>query len=300
MKVTNLHLELSTYCNANCPLCVHDKSGDSHPLMHLSLENIKRLLQNSITDHVNFIQLCGTHGDPIMHKNFIAVIKLIKNLKPYAEIEISTNGSLRPQKFWKDLAIILNGKDHIIFGLDGLADTHHIYRKNTNFDTVIKNARCFINNNGSAWWQFIPFEHNQHQIVDAYNLSQKYNFAKFFVKHERYCYGDEVKAPTIDVSKQKELMVTRDIAVGLNDTFVSSKQFSNNCIHLKHKSIYIKADGTVTPCCFMSKFGKTSITYKHLSQQEIDSNIDRLIQSWQTFDTAFAECKSHCYSTQNL
>lgn len=299
MKLTNLHLEVSTYCNANCPLCPHDSSGNTHPLLHLSLDNVKDLLENPVTNQVKFIQLCGSYGDPVMHKDFIALIKLIKQLAPASAIEISTNGSIRTQEFWHELAGLLDQKDHVIFGIDGLEDTHHIYRKNTNFDRVLENARSFISNSGTAWWQFIPFEHNQHQIIDAYKLSQKYEFKHFFVKYERACYTDKLKAPTIDPAQHKELIISKPNYNSLHETFVSEKQFASNCIHLNQKSIYIKADGTATPCCFMNTFPSASVQYSSLTQQEIDDNIKRLTESWKKFDTAFWECKNHCYSSQN-
>ena len=299
MKLTNLHLEVSTYCNANCPLCPHDSSGKTHPLLHISLDNVKQLLENPVTKNVKFIQLCGSHGDPVMHKDFIELIKLIKQLAPSSAIEISTNGSMRTQKFWHELAESLEEQDHVIFGIDGLEDTHHIYRKNTDFNKIIENAVSFISNKGTAWWQFIPFEHNQHQIVEALKLSQQYKFKHFFVKYERACYNNKLKAPTIDSAKHKELISSRPNYDSLHNTFVSAKQFSSNCIHLNQKSIYIKADGTATPCCFMNGFPHASLQYSSLSQQEIDNNIQKLVSSWQKFDTAFWECKKNCYSSQN-
>ena len=299
MKLTNLHFEVSTFCNADCPLCPHDNSGQTHPLINLSLDHVEEILKNPIMHDIKFVQLCGSHGDPIMHKNFIDLVLLIKKIKPAVEIEISTNGSIRLSSFWRELAKILTGEDHVIFGIDGLEDTHHIYRKNTDFNKIIENAVSFISNKGTAWWQFIPFEHNQHQIIDAYKLSQQYKFKHFFVKYERACYTNELKAPTIDPAKHKELISSRPNYDSLHNTFVSDKQFSSNCIHLNQKSIYIKADGTTTPCCFMGTFPSASVQYSSLSQQEIDNNIQKLVSSWQKFDTAFWECKKNCYSSQN-
>ena len=64
----------------------------------------------------------------------------IEYLKPHCKrIDIATNGSLRTQKYFKNLANILKGVDHrVTFALDGLEDTHSYYRINTNFNKVIK------------------------------------------------------------------------------------------------------------------------------------------------------------------
>ena len=296
MEVKRLHLEITTYCNASCPLCVHDSSGQTHPLIHLSLKNIEKILTNSVTSSTEHIQLCGSHGDPIMHKDIVDVINLIKFHKPKAEIEISTNGAMRNMSFWRTLANLLSPNDHVIFGIDGLSDTHHIYRVGTDFNKVIENAQTFIQAKGTAWWQFIPFKHNQHQIINAFKLSQKYQFAKFFVKYERAAYGGLLEKPTLDISSHRELLIDRP-KDDIKPHFVNSGQFFNNCIHLTQQSIYVKADGSVTPCCFMSDFRNASIVYPEVSQETIDQNINRLMDSWNDYNSAFPECKKNCYST---
>ena len=53
-------------------------------------------------------------------------------------------------------------KCEIEFALDGLEDTHSMYRQNTNWRTVIRNAETFISAGGYAIWKFIKFKHNQH------------------------------------------------------------------------------------------------------------------------------------------
>jgi len=296
VEIEKLHFELSTFCNAACPLCLHDPQGIRHPLLHLTIPNLKKILKNNLFTKVNLIQLCGSHGDPMMHPKILEIIEEIKSIYPRAIIEISTNGSLRNADFWKKISLLLNSKDHIIFGIDGLQDTHHLYRKNTDFTTVITNAKTFINSGGNAWWQFIPFKHNQHQILDAFKLSQKYSFGKFFIKYERACYNEKLPGPTISPTINKELIMGR-VDTDSVPSFINEMQFSKNCIHINQKSIYIKADGTVTPCCFMSKFNKCSLQYDQLNQKQINNNKKILEKSWKSSSTAFVECKKNCYST---
>ena len=45
-----------------------------------------------------------------------------------------------------DVGKILQKDDIINFDLDGLADTHHIYRINTKFENVLSNAKTVIDN----------------------------------------------------------------------------------------------------------------------------------------------------------
>ena len=67
----------------------------------------------------------------------------------------------------KNLASIMRKPDKVIFAIDGLEDTNHLYRVNTNFNKIMENAKAFINAGGIARWDFIAFAHNEHQIEEA-------------------------------------------------------------------------------------------------------------------------------------
>ena len=65
----------------------------------------------------------------------------------------------------------------VVFGIDGLEDTSHIYRVNTSFKKVIENAEAFIKQGGLGTWQFIVFKHNVHQLESAkMSLLGKWDF----------------------------------------------------------------------------------------------------------------------------
>ena len=67
----------------------------------------------------------------------------------------------------------------IVFGSDGLSDTNHIYGRNTQWKFIMDSARTFIDAGGQAIWDFIVFEHNQHQVEKARTLSATLGFSKF-------------------------------------------------------------------------------------------------------------------------
>ena len=62
------------------------------------------------------------------------------------------------------LAEIIGVNGRVDFNIDGLQDTNHVYRKNTNFEKIIDNASAYIRMGGIAEWNYIVFKHNQHQI----------------------------------------------------------------------------------------------------------------------------------------
>ena len=64
----------------------------------------------------------------------------------------------------------------IIFGIDGLEDTNHIYRKNVKWKKLEENIKIYIKYGGTASWQFIVFEHNKHQE----NIAKQKQTHKFY------------------------------------------------------------------------------------------------------------------------
>ena len=87
-----------------------------------------------------------------------------------------TNGSARTTEWWRGVARM---KVRTTFGIDGMSDTHHLYRQNTSYNTVIKNAKTFIQSGGQATWKMIEFKHNKHQIDQCCTLSKELGFAHF-------------------------------------------------------------------------------------------------------------------------
>ena len=80
-------------------------------------------------------------------------------------------------------------KDKLVvwFAIDGLEDTHSKYRQGTDWKKIIGNAKEFIDRGGRAVWQFIPFQHNEHQMRDCMKMSTRMGFESFeFVKNARY------------------------------------------------------------------------------------------------------------------
>merc|ERR1711991_170093 len=93
-----------------------------------------------------------------------------------------TNGGYKSKEWWS------------VFAIDGLADTHHLYRVNTRFERVIENAKAFIEGGGNAQWSFIRFGHNQHQEEQARKLAKEIGFKSFTAcNSERFRDKKEIK-----------------------------------------------------------------------------------------------------------
>jgi MoaA/NifB/PqqE/SkfB family radical SAM enzyme len=98
-----------------------------------------------------------------------------------------TNGSAKKPDWWKELAKTIGKNGYVVFGLDGLEDTNHLYRQNTIWSKIMDNAEAFISAGGRARWDYIVFAHNEHQVEEARALAEKMKFEKFqFKKSARF------------------------------------------------------------------------------------------------------------------
>ncbi len=231
MKIKSFNIELTTRCNAKCSLCKNQfaKTKD------LSLLEIKKFFTRDVLCQLDSLKLYGSLGDPILHPEFKKIIKYFKECNPEISLNISTNGSMYNDLWWKNLCKILNKKDEIHFGIDGTEETHKIYR-GTPFEKVFNNMKAFIRGGGNAKWLFLCFKHNQHQLEDLKKLSTF--LGATFVPRYSGEYNEKFKAPDIKIidSPVKE-------------------HFEPYC-PLDECQLYLGADGIISPCPFLRIFCK--------------------------------------------
>jgi len=185
-SVKEYQLEITTYCNAACPQCPRNLNGGkvnpNLPLCHLSRDVIDRTFNAELCDTLTQIFFCGSYGDPIMHPDFLEILQDFRAKNPKLWLYIHTNGGVHDHAWWTKLANIINGYGKIDFGIDGLEDTNHLYRRNVKFEKAIDNAQAFIRAGGKAQWNFLVFKHNQHQLRRAKMLSDIVGFERILFR----------------------------------------------------------------------------------------------------------------------
>jgi hypothetical protein len=245
-----IQVEATTKCNAWCPGCGRNNHGhglsEKLEIHDLSADRLEQVLVNF--PNLEVVHFCGTYGDAIAANNVLDQISVAKRY--CKKIQLNTNASLRSQKWWRKFAQLLSDIDHDVwFCLDGLEDTHEIYRQGTDFNKIIKNAQAFIQAGGTASWQFIPWQHNEHQIKQCMVLSQQMGFKHFrFVKNVRtefdarhYKTGEPVSIITWSKNQQFSRYEQQD-----------RKVQESSCMHLTQPSVYLNANGQLSACCYIN------------------------------------------------
>ena len=256
--LSEINFELSSHCNSKCPQCPrYDMFGRVHKdlnITHLDVNIIKKLPIKKIKNLKKVI-FCGNFGDPLMHPDLNEIVEFFQD----QQISISTNASLRSQQWWSDLG--RNKNVSVTFCIDGIGQEHEIYRRNTSYKKIIENAKSFIQAGGTAYWQFIVFHHNEHQINEAKKLSKELGF-----KTIKFMYSDRFDTDNIwkvydnneylyDLKKslhQTTLRESLDIPEGEKYwKSLNKDKGAISCVWSEKKKLYIHSDGTVYPCCML-------------------------------------------------
>ena len=270
--IDEYQIEITTYCNAACPQCPRNiNGGQVNPhlkLEHLDRQVIDRAFPAELSNRLRQIFFCGSYGDPIMHPDFLDILWDFRAKAPKLWLYMHTNGGAHDTEYWQEMAGILNGYGQVDFNIDGLADTNHIYRKNTNFEKIINNAKAFIDAGGRANWNFIVFEHNQHQIIEAEALSKELGFNQFlyrstgrFLNHKTMETFDEwpvvdrqgkkvytLKPATASEFTNKSIEFLPKLREQYQDINEYFRTIDIKCDSLTHNRVAINAHGTVLPC----------------------------------------------------
>ena len=266
-QITVVQIELTTRCNARCPMCMRNYRGldynSGYPDTELTIDNIRHIfypkLLAQLKQNLNYgINFNGNLGDFCNARDSVEIVEYF--VSAGVKININTNGSARNPAWWQRLA--LPGV-HIGFAIDGLEDTHHLYRQDTDWYRVIQNARAFISAGGSATWRFVPFDHNRHQEAECRRLSQEWGFVEFKNIHAGRDTGPVYSRtgefvhwlgkPRDDIPPIKDMLHSHNTWFDAKTIKIAkdTAELNLKCVHIVNKEIYLAADGTVYPCCYL-------------------------------------------------
>jgi len=266
-----LHLEATDVCQAACPLCAREtdftfRKDQQH---HLDMHKIMQVFDVDRISALDKMFMCGNYGDPAAGKNTLDIYKEFRNLNSNIVLGMNSNGALQNVVWWEKLAKIFNrSHDYVVFSIDGLEDTNHIYRKNVDWHKLMQNAKAFIGAGGSAHWDMLVYEHNQHQIEECENFARSLGFRWFRTK----------------VSKRP---IINNLRLPVGWTSKSSINTIIDCHALREQSAYIDSKGQLHVCCWLASYTNPAI-----------SNINQVSETWNT-SNCNPICKKNCASSGN-
>ena len=255
-----LDIELTSYCNIECKGCFRIISKQADKILnkhYITIDTIRERFVRGQFPSIKIINFCGSVDEPTTHPQFFDIIRHFADWN--AHINIATNGSLRTTKWWTELAGILPSSHAVTWGIDGSDELSEVYRQGSNFTKVEQNYRAFNAAGGRSNWQFIVFEHNEHQLEEAKAKATTEGFKSFktIISHRKDTTGGVKSAKTEKIDNVPEI------------PYIS-------CKYGNQKRIFINHMGNVIPCCHLnSKMMEYSVTGEVKDQFEqllLDNN----------------------------
>lgn len=271
-SLRKLQVDLTSYCNAKCGACARNFRGgetvDWLKLEHFDVDLWNRLVSEDTRGiRLEKLTLNGNWGDPGMHPHLPEMMKTFIEHHPECTTYIATNGSMHAPDWWKQLGeILFNGPNHLVqFAMDGLEDTHHLYRRNTDFQRLKENIKAFAET-GRAQIIFTLFDHNIHQIEQVKQLAEDLGCITF---RTRLSHSSRVHIETTD----EDYLITTDntnrdliqnVSLPANDfkpkglikdRASETVTDDTECPWYNQGEIQIDPWANVWPCCHISMWG---------------------------------------------
>lgn len=292
-----MHIELTSRCTLACPACPRTQFSKRFnrpfPKQDLDLDDIIKFLDCNSGNKISEMLLNGNHGDPIYYPYLFDFIDTFRDTKRF---RISTAANQQPAKFWENFARRLSSKDIVYFSIDGLEHNNHLYRQNSNWQSImtavdIMRSEC----SARLIWKTLIFSYNQNEIKQIQEFAESKGLEFFADTPSRF--GDENLRPDekfIDTSR-------------LYETNKGTVDIDPKCF----KDQYVSADGYYGPCCFITSYytlHKTSLwTHRQdwaISGKTLDQLHVKLLE-WknaiiQDPNNAHSVCKMNCKPGQGF
>ena len=264
-----LHLEPTDVCQAACPMCARETDPDFNKSRqrHLTIEQISKHFDEEKIKALDKMFMCGNYGDPAAGKHTLDIYGHFRKVNPNIVLGMNTNGALQTTFWWHQLGQMFNQpQDYVVFSIDGLESTNHVYRKNVVWFKLMANAEAFIAAGGSAHWDMLVYRHNQDQVDACEQLARDMGFRWFRAKVSKRGFNDRLEAP-----------------IGWANPRIQGTKI--NCHALNEQSAYIDAQGNLSPCCWLGA-----------RQQDFVTDFDAIQKSWTSIQPEIT-CLDTCGTT---
>lgn len=167
--VRQLVIDSSNKCSLQCPKCGREGfriSKQKVPGELLTVEKFEKLI-----DYFDeMVEFCGQISDPVMNPNLPKFLSILHEKK--IPSIVSTAASYRSLDWYKNI-YKLNPNTKWVFGLDGLPEESHIYRKNQDGPKIFEAMKLASSMNVKVVWQYIVFRYNENHIEQAIEMAKE-------------------------------------------------------------------------------------------------------------------------------
>ena len=271
-EIKVLHLESTDVCQAACPACARetDTLFDKSRHSHLTIDMIQRILPESGLRLLDKMFMCGNYGDPAAGKHTLDIYRYFRSINPEITLGMNTNGAIQNIHWWQTLGELFHRQqDYVVFSIDGLEDTNHVYRRGVSWHKLMENVLAYIKTGASAHWDMLVYRHNEHQVDACQQLAKQLGFRWFRAKVSRRNLYDGIESPINWISPLRHTG-------------------SINCHAIKEQSMYIDAQGRQSPCCWLGS-----------RQQDFVTDIEQVMSTWSTAQ-AHPVCVSACGTSDSV
>jgi len=240
----SISLEPTTSCNLRCPHCPSGLRSFTRDTGMLSSS-----VNSAILDQLGKTTLYITYyfqGEPFLNPDFLNQVKEASSRNIFTAT--STNAHYLSEANCE--RIFESGLSKLIISIDGTTqDTYEKYRIGGQVDKVIEGTTRLLEMRKDSvhrgpWiiWQFILFQHNQHQLSDIKGLAAKLGVDEL-----------QIKTAQIYDFEQSEGWIPNDEKLSrykkVGDKYIIQNSLLNKCWRMWNSAV-ITWDGDVVPCCF--------------------------------------------------
>jgi MoaA/NifB/PqqE/SkfB family radical SAM enzyme len=278
--IKKIQLELSNFCNASCVGCrrtdhrtlTEKYEISSAPKVFLTLDLIRNLITDPVMKSVREVEFCGTIDEPLAHPDFLEILQILFDANPNLFIRIHTNGAVRNKEFYSKLARILTmfRSHEVRFSIDGLEESHRLYRGDLDYNKILENAKTFISVGGLAVWQMLQFPWNEHEVETCDAMAKEMNFKKFIFRRDR----THSSSFTVEYIKEKRLK-NEPAPPKFNPVELNLVEDDSIilCHYKTEKMVFVNHEGKLFPCCFMSNMNITRLSEMSLQFNNNVTNV---------------------------
>lgn len=170
-----IQIETTTRCTLKCPACSRTQFAERFnkpvPRRDIDPDVLWNFFNCDSGKKVTQFLLCGDWGDSIYYPRLFDLIDKFRSLKKF---HLVTNGSYRNADWWHNLLSRLGPEDTIEFSIDGLEDTNHLYRRNSDWKSTMAALEIAAASPVQLIWATNVFNFNHQQLPEIKALAQSF------------------------------------------------------------------------------------------------------------------------------